>query len=170
MHLTRLRSHLSVTLIFGAALILGACGDPSDGTAATPAPPVTEAAASTSEPAPSTTAQVAFVDVYSAVQAYPACGNEPFTHLGITWYPVSPVDSQPIDDALLPRLTALLAVDREQPLAPSLAGFARVSPPGPGDDTGTLVVWADGVARWTSDSGNLDVWLVDEPITYNWVC
>jgi hypothetical protein len=32
------------------------------------------------------------------------------------------------------------------------------------------VVWADGVARWTSDSGNLDVWLVDEPITYNWVC
>ena len=81
-----------------------------------------------------------------------------------------PVDSQPIDAALLPRLTALLAVDREQPPAPGLAGFARVSPPGPGDDTGTLVVWADGVARWTSDSGNLDVWLVDEPITYNWVC
>ena len=42
--------------------------------------------------------------------------------------------------------------------------------PGPGDDIGTLVVWADGVARWASDSGKLDVWMIDDEITYPWVC
>ncbi|MGH9135232.1 MAG: hypothetical protein ACRDZZ_14935 [Ilumatobacteraceae bacterium] len=49
-------------------------------------------------------------------------------------------------------------------------GLTRVAPPGPGDDIGTLVVWADGVARWTSDSGDLDVWMIDDEIVYNWVC
>jgi hypothetical protein len=49
-------------------------------------------------------------------------------------------------------------------------GVARVAPPGPGDDIGTLVVWAVGVARWVSDSGVLDVWLIDDEVTYNWVC
>jgi hypothetical protein len=40
----------------------------------------------------------------------------------------------------------------------------RVVDPGPGDDIGTLTVWADGVARWESDSGNLATWLVDDEI------
>jgi len=31
-------------------------------------------------------------------------------------------------------------------------------------------MWADGVARWVSDSGKIDVWMVDDEITYMWAC
>ena len=41
---------------------------------------------------------------------------------------------------------------------------------GPDDDVGTLVVWADGVARWVADSGDLDVWMIDDEVPYYWVC
>ncbi|MCK0110787.1 hypothetical protein MWU75_01340 [Ornithinimicrobium sp. F0845] len=44
-----------------------------------------------------------------------------------------------------------------------------VSEPGPGDDIGTLTVYADGRAHYVSDSGQ-EIWLVDEHRTYNWVC
>jgi hypothetical protein len=160
-NLTRIHFHQRAALFVGATLLLGACGDPSAGSEASAAAPITN-------PVPTT--PVAILDISTDVGAYPACGNEPFTHLGVTWYPVSRVGGQPIDGGLGRVLTELLAVEREQPPARNLAGFARVVPPGPGDDTGTLVVWADGVARWTSDSGKLDVWLVDDPLTYNWVC
>ncbi len=49
-------------------------------------------------------------------------------------------------------------------------GLVRVVEPGPGDAFGTLVVWADGVAQWLSDSRDLDVWMIDDEIIYNWVC
>jgi hypothetical protein len=65
----------------------------------------------------------------------------------------------------------ITSVDREPSPVGVPTGFApRVAEPGPGDDVGTLVVWADGVARWVSDSGNLDVWLIAEELTYDWVC
>lgn len=45
-----------------------------------------------------------------------------------------------------------------------------MSPPGPGDDIGTLVVRVDGVARWVSDNKQLDVWMIDDEISYTWDC
>ena len=33
-----------------------------------------------------------------------------------------------------------------------------------------MAVWADGVARWVSDRGELDVWMVDDEIEYSWIC
>ena len=57
------------------------------------------------------------------------------------------------------------------PASPAgFGGLARVMEPGPGDDVGTLVIWADGVARFVSDSGDLTAWMVTDEITYDWVC
>jgi hypothetical protein len=81
------------------------------------------------------------------------------------------VGYQPFDSGLQARADQILAVDRVDPPGAVVQGFVRRVPsPGPGDDIGTLVVWADGVARWTSESGKLDVWMIDEVISYSWVC
>jgi hypothetical protein len=170
-----LNSHGSARLALAGLLIacvgLAACGD--DGVApavSSPAslPPDTTVTTDVTVPSP---APVAIVGVYEAVKAYPACGNEPLDHDGVTWYPVTRVGFDPFDGSLQARADEILAVDREVPPSPPFQSLARrVQSPGPGDDVGTLVVWADGVARWVSDSGKLDVWLVDDEITYNWVC
>ena len=76
----------------------------------------------------------------------------------------------PIDSKLQARVNEILAVEREEPADARFRSFVRVPNPGPGDDVGTLVVWADGVARWVSDSGKIDVWMIDDEITYMWVC
>ena len=107
---------------------------------------------------------------YEFVTAYPACGNEPFEHLGVTWYPLVQEGLDTVTDDLQGRADEVLAVAREASPAFEVHGLLRVVPPGPGDAIGTLVVWADGVARWVSDSGDLDVWMIDDPITYNWAC
>lgn len=62
------------------------------------------------------------------------------------------------------------AVEREDSPVAGVHGLARVPSPAPGDDIGTLVVWADGVARWVSKSRDLDVWMIDDEIVYTWVC
>jgi hypothetical protein len=112
---------------------------------------------------------VPIIGVHDDVAAYPACGNQPFVHLGVTWYPLFQEGFSPSDDDLQERADEVRNVNRQSP--PSDAqGLVRVPPPGPGDDVGTLVVWADGVGRWTSDSGELDVWVVDDELTYDWVC
>jgi hypothetical protein len=109
--------------------------------------------------------------VTEGVEGYPACGTEPITHDGITWYPVSNVEFPTTDPELGKLLSMITAVDREPSPVGGPTGFApRVAEPGPGDDVGTLVVWADSVARWVSDSGNLDVWLIAEELAYDWVC
>jgi hypothetical protein len=64
----------------------------------------------------------------------------------------------------------MFAVARAESPVAGRYGLIKVVAPGPGDDIGTLVVWADGVARWVSDSRNLDVWMIDDPIRYAWVC
>lgn len=90
---------------------------------------------------------------------YPACGNVTLEHDGTTWYTLVHVGWEPADPALQDRVDAVVATERDEaPTASSPAhGFAQVAPPGPGDDIGTLVIWKDGVARWTSDSGVQDV-------------
>lgn len=114
---------------------------------------------------------VEIVGVYEGVKAYPACGNETLEHEGVTWYPVMRLGYEPFDSSLQAPADQILAVDRVDPPGTHFQGFARRVPnPGPGDGIGTLVVWADGVARWISDSGKLDVWMIDDEITYTWVC
>lgn len=129
--------------------------------------------ASVAAPTTTTTtdAVVAIEAVFQEVAFYPACGNETLEHLGRTWSTVVDADGTAMDPALERLATELLAPPREpSPVGDDIHGLARVVAPGPGDDVGTLVVWADGVARWVSDSGDLDVWLTDQPVAYTWVC
>ena len=113
---------------------------------------------------------VEILGIYPGVHAYPACGNESLDHLGVTWYPLVHTGYDPIDTSLQPRVDAIFDVEREEPPDARFQGLVRVMEPGPGDDIGTLVVWADGVARWISDSGDLDVWMIDDEIEYMWLC
>ncbi len=115
-------------------------------------------------------AAVEITAVYEEVEFYPACGNETLTHRGVVWHPVVHVGLEPMDAAFAPLVAEVLAVEREPSPVGRPRGLARVAPPGPGDDAGTLVVWADGVARWVSKSGDLDVLMIDDTVTYNWIC
>jgi hypothetical protein len=122
-----------------------------------------------SPPTSTAAAPVEVIAVYDGVAFYPACGNETLRHEGVTWYPIVHVGFEPMMPELQERVDAVLSVERELwPRDPQ--GLARVAPPGPGDDVGTMAVWADGVARWVSDSGALDVWMVDDEIAYSWEC
>lgn len=118
-------------------------------------------------PATSLPDAIRIVGVYESVEFYPACGNETLQHLTRTWYPVA---SDPTNSGIRDEVAARLEAQREESPVVGRRGLLRVVEPGPGDDTGTLVIWADGVARWVSDSRDLDVWMVDDEITYNWVC
>ena len=125
---------------------------------------------SSTESATSAPNAVAIVGVYEAVEFYPACGNETLEHFGVTWYPIANVGFGPTDPTFQEQVDGVLAQEREPSPVSGVRGLVHVVAPGPGDDSGTLVVWADGVARWVSDSGELDVWMIDEELTYNWVC
>lgn len=156
----------------------GGAPGPDSTPAVSAASVVTDAGTTASSPAsfpPQATGQgpapVEIVGVYEGVKAYPACGNERLDHEGVTWYPVMHFGYLPGDSSLQVRADQILAVDRVDPPGAGPQGFARRVPsPGPGDDIGTLVVWADGVARWISDSGKLDVWMIDDEVTYTWLC
>jgi hypothetical protein len=138
------------------------------------APPSLAGATTEAQPvatAPTTVAApVELVAVYGDVHFYPACGNETLDHGGVTWYPIVHVGFDPMMPELQPRVDEVLAVRRQAWSPDDPHGIARVVEPGPGDDIGTLAVWADGVARWTSASGDLDVWMVDDDIEYRWEC
>lgn len=126
-----------------------------------------------SETSPTTTESpdpVPILDVYDDVEFYPACGNETLNHSGQMWYPIARVGFDPMDASLQETVDAVLGVEREESPVARMQGLVRVSPPEPGDDVGTMVVWADGVARWVSDNGDLDVWMIDREITYTWDC
>lgn len=111
--------------------------------------------------------------VYDDVAYYPACGNEPVTVNGTTYYPLP--SSNPLrfgDDVIDP------PDPRRYPLpgTPGALGgggghgrLGAVAAPGPGDDVGAMVVYSDGVARYESDSGTVK-WLTTTPQVYNWVC
>lgn len=110
--------------------------------------------------------EASVVSVHDDVAYYPACGNETLLFDGTTWYPVQEYDFPEVYDRAAngPRENA--------PDEVAVRGFAapRVAEPGPGDDVGTLVVWSDGVAYFVSDSGDLFAWLVQDELTYQWVC
>jgi len=106
---------------------------------------------------------VPLAEVIEGVEYYPACGNEILDLDGVLWYP--------IDQTISPDLwAAATTIDREPYEMAKASGFARVAEPGPGDDVGTFLRYEDGIARFVSDSGDLDRWLTSEEITYDWVC
>lgn len=117
------------------------------------------------------------VDAVPDVRFYPACGNEPVTVDGVTWYPFTPAN---LDE--FPEVAALAMTSggggmggglgggtmRAAPLAaPALPAVAA---PGPGDDSGTLTVYEGGLAFWVSNSGSLETWLTTQELEYTWVC
>lgn len=107
---------------------------------------------------------VEIAEVIDDVAYYPGCANEPVAIAGTTWYPVPDWGSAAVA-ALYDDITS---VEREEPVV--IQGFApRVAEPGPGDDIGTLVVYADGYARYESDSG-IVMWMTTDPVTYDWIC
>ncbi|TDT17443.1 hypothetical protein BDK89_3053 [Ilumatobacter fluminis] len=102
-------------------------------------------------------------EVVEGVEYYPACGNEILDLDGVLWYP--------IDETIAPELwAAATTIDRDAFEIAAASGFARVAEPGPGDDIGTFVLYEDGIARFVSDSGNLDRWLTTQEQTYPWEC
>lgn len=156
-----------VAITFGAA----ACGSDQPASSDSLPPAVTTPSSSigTADTIPPAET-VEIVGVYEGAEFYPACGNETLDHQGVTWYTLVNAADGLVDPAFRERADVALSADREPSPVMGRQGLVRVVSPGPGDDVGTLVVWADGVARWVSDSGDLDVWLIDEELTYNWVC
>jgi hypothetical protein len=164
--------------VLACIVVFNSCGPDDPQPAAAPSGETlvaTQPTTPTSSPeAPATgtpsTTSVDIAGVYESIEFYPACGNETLQHDGVTWYPIVHTGYDPMDADLQARIDEVFAVNREDSPVAGAHGFARVVAPGPGDDIGTLVVWSDGVARWVSDSRELDVWMVDDEITYTWVC
>lgn len=117
---------------------------------------------------------------HSGVVYYPACGNEVLSYQGITWYPFLYDEDVPYPDGYgregrlaNPADAAAGAPGGHGPLVLALGlggSLPRVVPPGPGDDVGTLTVFSGGIAFFESDSGDLSIWLTDQPRDYPWVC
>ncbi|WP_156162378.1 hypothetical protein [Demequina iriomotensis] len=105
------------------------------------------------------------METVEGVAGYPACGNEPIEHDGTTWYPFEPANL----DAF-PEVVAMAAVGGGMGGGTMRIVLPAVAAPGPGDDVGTLTVYEGGLAHWISDSGELETWLTDRRLTYDWVC
>lgn len=142
-------SALSIALV----LALSACGEAS--TEAPGAPGGPETSSTSTDPH-------AVQAVYENVSYYGACGNEVLHHDSLTLYPLH--DDEEIDVTSYSAGSGL-----------PFYGFGMglrvpaISEPGPGDDVGTLTLYADGYARFVSDSGT-EIWLTQEQRDYNWVC
>jgi hypothetical protein len=108
---------------------------------------------------PSEPAALQIVRVDEGAKFYGPCGNSSAVFSGETWYPLFQSEVALIDPAQYP-----------EPAPPS-SGFRapKVAPPGPGDDVGTFVVYSDGLAKFTSDSGMV-TWFSQVVHQYNWEC
>lgn len=136
-------------LVFGTA----ACGGNDHPTAAS----VPAATGSPSTEVPTAEpGQVEILAVHEGFEFYNPCGDAPLEVFGATYYPVYREDVNEIDEA-------------RYPIEATPEGLVRVAPPGPGDDVGTMVLYADGMARFESDSGMV-TWFTDQELTYDWVC
>ena len=107
----------------------------------------------------------ALVETVEGVPGYPACGTEPISHGGITWYPFIPENVEQFPEVVaMPLRVGGLGGGTSRLALPGVVA------PGPGDDVGTLAIYEGGFAFWRSDSGDLSTWLTDRPLEYPWVC
>lgn len=150
-----------------AALVglgLAACGGADPAADRSPLPSSTIGSPVAPSPTDAAGTPVPIVAVHDDIAYYIACADAPVTVDGIRWYPVAEWGNEQTAEVL----ERIVSVDREQPASP--VGFApRVPAPGPGDDIGTLYVYADGFAWFESDSGQT-IWLTQDEIVYTWVC
>ncbi len=141
----------SFAVALGAISVAG-CSDDGD------AGPATFKPASVSVPS----GDVAIKEAFDGFQYYGACGNETVLVGETTFYPLLPDE--------LARLDESRYASEAPPTTGAKSGLAaRVVPPGPGDDVGTMLVFEDGIARFESESGRVR-WLTDQEHTYNWEC
>lgn len=103
------------------------------------------------------------IETIEVVDYYYACGNEVLQLPdGRRFYPF--VEQGDVDEDAY-----LGAFAQSAHPARLVAATLAVPEPDPGDDTGRLVIYEDGTARFVSDSG-IEAWLTEEEQTYNWVC
>lgn len=107
------------------------------------------------------------VATFEDVHWYPPCATEPVLIGGTLYYPLPMMDVTgnapgPFNDSTYPLASGVGTRGR-------LGALGRVVAPGPGDDVGTVIVYSDGMARFESDSGNVD-WLTSEKQTYGYIC
>lgn len=108
------------------------------------------------------------VEVVEDVDYYYACGNEVLElDDGRTFSPLVDQDAVDAEDYLGAATTVSLSGDLV--LAAGQDLVLAVVAPGPGDDTGTLTIYDDGMAYWLSDSG-IEAWLDAGVREYEWVC
>lgn len=110
---------------------------------------------------------VAVSETVEGVEYYYACGNEVLELPdGRRFYPF--VDQDSVDEARYLGEAGVQedAAGGEMRLARVVLAVVEA---GPGDDTGTLTIHEDGIARWRSDSG-IEAWLTDEEQTYEFDC
>jgi hypothetical protein len=146
-----IRSTWALVGIAFASMVINACAEANQPSAADPT-------TTTSEPAVPPTSPIDVDRVLEHFTYYGACGNETVAVGNTTYYPVLRRHLDEIDEARYP-----LDDDAEP------SGLLRVVPPGPGDDVGTMILYSDGMARFESESGRI-IWLTNEEQTYNWVC
>ena len=146
-----------------ALALFGACGDDNIEQGSSPTPPISATVAPTAPP------QVAIAAVHERFEYYIACRDVPVEVDGVTYSPLLAEDEEALDESRYEGAPVDDADADDAADAGEAGDVARVMPPGPGDDIGTLVVYADGLARYESDSGQ-SVWLTDVPVTYPFVC
>ena len=141
---TRMRS--SLVVVAGLLAVVG-CGEAGSGSSSD----VSQLQAG---------GDVTVAAVHDDFSFYGPCGNDSIDVFGTTYYQLYTEEFEALDESRYPPVEGVAA-------APS--GFARVVPPGPGDDIGTLIVYSDGMARYESDSGTVE-WFTTDEHTYNWDC
>ena len=103
------------------------------------------------------------VETITIADYYGACGNETLVEPDATWYPLvtmRDLGGETFDASAYEPIP--------DPVAPQ--GLVRVADPGPGDDSGTLYVYADGISRFVSDSGTIRRWMTTVEQQYEFAC
>lgn len=106
---------------------------------------------------------VPIVEVIEEFAFYGPCGNSSIEIDGTVYYQILVENLEEIDLSRYPTDPGTGTGERGP------TGLVRVPPPEPGDDIGTMILYADGIARYESDTGTVEWFTTDEQI-YNWEC